>query len=60
MGTSWGGGGWIWLFELLTLAGLALLVVVAVPAFGGGGISRGNPRRRVHEARSCRPLRTMR
>lgn len=38
MGNGFGGIG-MWLFGLLTLAGLVLLVVVAVRAFGGG-ISR--------------------
>lgn len=30
------GGVWMWLFGLLTVAGLVLLVVIAVRAVGGG------------------------
>lgn len=36
------GGGWMWLFGLLTLAGVVLVVIVAVRAFGGG-ISHPTP-----------------
>jgi uncharacterized membrane protein len=36
------GGGWMWLFGLLTLAGLVLLVIVAIRTFGGG-IGRTTP-----------------
>jgi putative membrane protein len=35
-----GFGGWMWPFGLLVLIGIALLIVVAVRALGGG-ISRG-------------------
>jgi len=44
----WGYGwdmGWMWLFGLLALVGVALLVLLAVRAFGGGvsgGVTR-NP-----------------
>jgi putative membrane protein len=41
MGNGFGGVG-MWLFGLLTLAGVVLLVVVAVRVFGGG-ISRATP-----------------
>ena len=36
------GRGWVWLFWLLVLAGLILLVVLAVRVIGGGGVSRSD------------------
>lgn len=37
MGNGFGFGmGWMWLFGLILIAGIALLVVVAVRALGGG------------------------
>jgi putative membrane protein len=41
MGNGFGGAG-MWLFGLLTLAGVVLLIVVVVWVLGGG-ISRGTP-----------------
>jgi putative membrane protein len=41
MGNGFGGAG-MWLFGLLTVAGVVLLIVVAVWVLGGG-ISRGTP-----------------
>jgi putative membrane protein len=50
------GGVWMWLFGLLVLLGVALLVVVAVRAFGGGISGPASP----DDARDTTPPRQSR
>jgi putative membrane protein len=44
-------GGWMWLFGLLLVVGIALIILVAVRALGGG-ISRGNGASRPARSRA--------
>jgi putative membrane protein len=51
MGSGWGMG-WMWLFWVLVVLGVALLVVVAVRAIGGGIVRGDGGNSRVPRDRS--------
>jgi putative membrane protein len=38
---GWPGMGWMWIFWILLVVGLALLIILLVRVFGGAGLGRG-------------------